>query len=576
MDLVAYFTWKAKKEEANQPVCPFANLWQNKTKGKSNPVTAFIQYVDTFFILVGPVDQINGTFFVMTEKPPGTGAETLTFSSPKSQNILSVDRLKEVTNSIQDAENDTQVTSLFITATIADTSNPFEYSERIETKDTKTISSGLAYADTSSMTSDASIRQNSLNHLANTYYDTVLNLTHRKKLAVTFCNGQIPLEAVYLFLGLGFIRVLTEHSILQFHLSLSHAPIPPLLLLAMARMRKPLPAGLELYLALGAPAHGKLRGPELLQLGLADVFVPEAKLSDAFEMAKRMAVCPAPDTTAAVQLALVIEHTYPGPNRLSVWEEHITKIFGDAETLEDIKQRLVDTDNTWSKTILDHWRTLPPALLSVVFKAVNSISAATSPTELLTLEQKLNAKWRKTDDYKTWIGSNDEWVSDKEKVDALVEFYFNGDDLQASVLTSEELVVYEAPQETEDEPVVCPVTGQKSSSGAGICPVGGASAKNTSVCPVTSQRSEDTLDANVCPVTGQRADNKSANNDEAKCPVANMNKKEATCPVTGQKQEDISQLSATEGCPFSKQKLSLVTEDAVCPVSGMKSLSLNE
>jgi enoyl-CoA hydratase/carnithine racemase len=516
------------------------------------------------------VDQINGISFVMAEKPLGTGAETLTFSSPKSQNVLSVDRLKELRNNIQEAENDTQVTSLLITATVADTGDPFDFSERIETKDTKTISSGLAFIDTCSMASDISIRQHSLNHLANTYYDTILyNITQRKKLAVTFSNGQIPLDAVYLFLGLGFIRVLTEHSLLQFHLSLSHAPIPPLLLLAMARMRKPLPAGLELYLALGAPAHGKLRGPELLQLGLADIFVPEAKLSDAFEMAKRMAVCPGPDTPAAVQLALAIQHTYAGPNRLSVWEEYITKVFGNVESLEDIEQRLKNTDNAWSKTILDHWHTLPPALLRAVFKAVNAINTATSPTELLNLEQNLNAKWRQTDDYRAWVSSSNEWVHDKEQVDALVDFYFDGGDSKAS---SEKLVVYEAPQDTEDEPVVCPVTGQKSSSGAGVCPVGGASSKTISVCPVTGRRSEDTQEANICPATGQCAANTEANNEDNKCPVANMNKDKAMCPVTGQKSEDNKQLLETEGCPFSKLQLSSTTQDTVCPVSGMKSL----
>lgn len=485
------------------------------------------------------------------EKPLDAGAQVLVFSSPKSENKLSVDRFKELKNSIHDAETDTHITSLLITATVADTSKPFEYAERIETKDTKIISSGLAFAETFSMSSDMSIRQNSLNHLANTYYDTILHLIHLQKPAVVLCNGKIPLDAVYLFLGLGFIRVLTENSLLQLSLSLSHTPIPPLLLLGMARMRKQLPPGLELYLALGAPAYGKLRGPELLRLGLADVFVPEAKLSEAFEMAKRMAVCPAPDTSSAVQLALAAQHAYAGPNRLSVWEEHITKVFGNAESLEDIEQRLIDTNNAWSKTILDHWRTLPPVLLHVIFKAANSINAATSPKELLTLERKLNAKWRQTDDYKTWLGSNDEWVSDKEKMDALVEFYFNDDNTEVSDLRIKELVVYEAPQET-DELIVCPVTGQSSSSGASVCPVGGASAKTMALCPMT------------------------ANNDGEKLPMANIKEKGATCPVTGQKSEDNSNLSTSKGCPFSKEQLPSTTEDVILPVAGVKSLSINQ
>lgn len=316
MDLAAYFTWKSKKDEANKPVCPFANLWQNKSK-------------------VGPVEQINGSSFVVTEKSKGTGAETITFSSPKSENVFSVGRLNELLEALKDAELDEQVTSMFLTATVADSSNPFEYNERIETKDTKTVSSGLPYNETSKLVSGAELRQVSLEKVSEAYYNLIEYIIGQRKdpkLVVSFLNGQIPLNAVYLFLCLGFMRVITEHTLLQFTLELSHAPIPPLLLLAMARTRtkstKPLPAGLELYLALAAPEYSKLRGPEILRLGLADVFVPEAKLSDAFDTAKSMGVCPSPDTNSAVQLALAIHHAYSGPNRLHVWEDSIERVFG--------------------------------------------------------------------------------------------------------------------------------------------------------------------------------------------------------------------------------------------------------
>ena len=315
VDLVAYFQWKAEKEKAAVPACPFANLWQ---KGKA-----------------APVEQINGSSFVITEKAKGTGAEKITYSSPKSQNIFSVARLNDLKSVLEDAQRDTHVTSIFVTATVADSSNPLDYSERIETKDTKVLSSGLAYNETSALVSGASLRELSLQTIADAYYDTVdyiVGKRERPKLIVTYSNGQIPLNAVYLTLCLGFMRVITEHSLLHLKLELSHAPIPPLLLLSMARTRtqstKPLPKGLELYLALAAPEYSKLRGPELLRLGLADVFVPEIKLGDAFDTAKNMAVCPAPDTNAAVQLALAIHHAYSGPNRLQVWEDLIEKTFG--------------------------------------------------------------------------------------------------------------------------------------------------------------------------------------------------------------------------------------------------------
>jgi hypothetical protein len=312
VDLNAYFSWKAKQIQASKPTCPFANLWQNKAKS-------------------GPVDQSSASTFVVSEKPNGQGAETLTLSSPKSHNLYSASRLDEWLHSLQKADEDDHVTSTFITATVFDSRNPLEVSERIETKDTKIISSGLAYQETSQLVSGADLRQVSLDHIASKYY-TAARTLHRK-LVVTFSNGEIPLNAAYLTLGVGFMRVMTEFSLLNFALHVSHAPIPPLLLLAMARARTPtLPAGLELYLALAAPEYAKLRGPEILHLGLADVFCPEAKLSDAFETAKKLAVCP---DTSAIQFALAIHHSYPGPNRLQVWEKHIAATFGVSNILSE-------------------------------------------------------------------------------------------------------------------------------------------------------------------------------------------------------------------------------------------------
>ncbi|KAF1800607.1 hypothetical protein V8B55DRAFT_1534483 [Mucor lusitanicus] len=529
-DLVAFFNWKAKKDEADAPVCPFANLWQNKSK-------------------VGPVDQVNGSSFVVVDKSKGTGAETLTLSSPKSQNVYSVDRLEEYTSALKDGQSDDRVTSFFITATVADSSDPFEMAERIETKDTKVLSSGLAYSETSRLVSGSDLRQISLENLAAKYYDCVRYIVSQRKdpkLAVTFSNGQIPLNAVYLTLGLGFMRVITEHSLLNFTLNPSHAPIPPLVLLSMARNRtnatgKTLPKGLELYLALAAPEYAKLRGPEILRLGLADVFVPEAKLSDAFETAKKMAVCPAPDTNAAVQLALAIHHTYAGPNRLQVWEDAIEKVFGAAESLEDLKHRLKKTNTTWSKTILKHWSTLPPVLLNVIYRAVEECKDK-SPYDILELEQKLNAKWRQSEDYKEWLRSKHNWVSEEAQVAAAVDAYFQGLELPT---ISDKAAVYEAPQETQEDaaPAVCPVTGQTSSA--------------TAVCPVSSAQAAPK--AAVCPVTGQQAE-ASLTGGEGKCP---FNKpEEQTKEVVG-------------GCPFSKDQQKELMKGASCPVTGaMESLSL--
>jgi hypothetical protein len=82
-----------------------------------------------------------------------------------------------------------------------------------------------------------------------------------------------------------------------------------------------------------------------------------------------------------------------------------------------LKERLEAVDNTWSKTILNHWSTLPPTLLKVIFKAVKE-SANKNPFEILALEKKLNSKWRQTEDYKEWLRSKNNWV------DTSVDFYF--------------------------------------------------------------------------------------------------------------------------------------------------------
>ncbi|KAI9267014.1 hypothetical protein EDC94DRAFT_515084 [Helicostylum pulchrum] len=498
VDLNAYFSYKVKKEQQNKPACPFANKWMNKGK-------------------VGPVKQTNGP-------------EIITLSSPKTKNILSVHRLKDIQSALSKAEANTNVTSIFVTTTVSDTtSNMFEINERIETNDTKVMSCGLAYNETAGLRSDTNGQQQvSMNHLSNTYYDAIRSVLERKepKLIVTFSNGQIPLNAAYLTLCLGFMRIITEHSLLVFTLDLSHAPIPPLLLLACGRARtaKPLPVGLDLYLALAAPEYAKLRGPELVYLGLADAFVPETKLADVFDTAKNMAICTAPDTNAAIQLALAIHHTYSGPNRLTVWEKYIESVFGAATSFEDLKERLESHNTPWSKNILNHWSTLPPTLLGVIFEAVKQCQTL-NPVEILDLEKGLNQKWRQSKDYQQWVDGKQDWV------DTCTDFYFEqGEKVDAD---QELVLVYEVPpqlveEEEEEETVVCPVTGQKSAGS--VCPVKGMA---QSKCPITGQVSVD--GTTTCPASGQ----------PAKCPVTDNS---GECPVSGKQQQ------STEGCsPFSSQ-----------------------
>ncbi|KAG0167946.1 Enoyl-CoA hydratase EchA9 [Apophysomyces sp. BC1034] len=487
VDVPAYLSWKKQNEKSTQSVCPFANLWQNKGKAE-------------------PAQRPSSLDFVTTEKSHGT--HIIILSGPNSGNLLTLARLKEVGNAIRDAHEDDSVTSIVINPIAVENPAP-EGSEpvngQIVSWDKKTLTKGLAFEETAGLVEDApDVLRVSQQKLADAYYDEVQASFNHKKPIVHLLNGIIPSHTSYLSVWFGFMRVVTEHAVLDLQLCPAHAPIPPLLLLSFTRglAEKKLPAGIDLYLALAPSELTKLRGPELLRLGLADAFVPELKLNDAFKDIKCMALCPPPSTEKAIGFAAMVYHTYPGPDRLSVWEDEIESVFGAAESFEDLLDRLKKTDNKWSKTILAYWDTLPPTLIKVVFKAVQKSRDIKEASEVLKMENNLNAKWRQTEDYRQWIADNGgNWAGRLEETDEeSVQFYF--DDLDVDEATP---VIYDAPAEKPTDPMVCPVTGQK---GAMACPVTGQTSipqEDAAVCPVTGQSSIPQEGAAVCPVTGQKS-----------------------------------------------------------------------
>lgn len=305
----------------------------------------------------------------------GSGPTTITFASPRSQNRVTVDRLNAWETALTTATKDDNVTSILMTATVAEQDSSNEYGHgRIETKDTKLISSGLAYEPTYQQASTTQA-SGALDHLSATYYNAIRHqhldssTTTTTKPSFMFINGQIPLDASYMTLWPGYLRVATEHVLLPCHLALSHAPVPPLLLFQLCNTKKAasLPAGWDLYVALAPPSLVRLRAPELLRLGLIDLFVPENQLNEAFTNAQRMALCPPPLTSTAVQLALALHHSYPGPERISTWKTEITNVFGhDSDSFGAVLKKLEAMDTPWSQKIVAHWRTLPPRLLKVM------------------------------------------------------------------------------------------------------------------------------------------------------------------------------------------------------------------
>lgn len=276
--------------------------------------------------------------FLLCDMPEYRGSSTIRLASSASKNILTVDRLHELQEALESVDKNPKATSRLLAAIVANDASPLDRPSPdgpVYTKDTKTISSGLAYDATAAEVSkldEPDALQSSLNHVADAYYDLVERIVHLQKPTVTFSEGAVPRDAAYLFLWHTFVRVVTENAYLDMGLALGHAPMPPLLLLALchARMaqRRPLVPGTDLYLAMAPPDMVRLRGPELLRVGLADVFVPETRVQDALTDASRLSACASADVVPAIHMALAAHHTYAGPDRLGVWEEEIKLTFG--------------------------------------------------------------------------------------------------------------------------------------------------------------------------------------------------------------------------------------------------------
>ncbi|KAI9488982.1 hypothetical protein BDB00DRAFT_876866 [Zychaea mexicana] len=528
-----YIAWTKDRKEASQPACPYAHMWQNKKRsGDAEDETSN-----------------DGNSFASTEEPKLGGAATITFSGPKSGNVLTIDRLGELSNQLEKAENSKRVTSRVLRP-VATSTSTFSVSTmdtrngQTTVKDGKCTSVGLAFAETASKVGkdDTKNLVASLDAVADAYYNFVLDTFQQQKTTVTVFDAAIPNNAPYVGLWHGFVRVITEDTFLDMGLQLSYAPVPPLLLLSLCRPRmqskQPLAPGTELYLALAPPELVRLRAPELLRLGLADVFVPDARLKEAVDGVKRMAMCPEPDTAMALQLVLAAYHSYPGPDRLGVWEKEIQQTFGSSKTLEELKTKLKGMDTRWSNKILDHWKSLPPALVEAVFKGVKSCSEM-DPVKVLDLERQLNCRWRRTKEFERWHRQD---LTTADTMDSeSVDFFFKESE-KTDAEDNATTVVYEAPKEdTDDTVAVCPITGQRS-DGAAVCPITGQ--KETDKCPVTGQSS--TATGAACPVTGQRQEE----HDVSACPVAGKKvsdaqtmvcpvtrQQAASCPVTGQQAE---------------------------------------
>ncbi|KAG2185073.1 hypothetical protein INT43_000986 [Umbelopsis isabellina] len=485
LDLGEYLSWKETKKVA--PACPYAHLWQNKGVRETTEL-----------------DQ-DDDVFLKTEQPiTSSGALTITFSSPQSDNLLTCERLKELQETVGLAKNNDTYTSVIIASNCKQEKTPDSGpDEPITNVDHKSLSSGLAFNETATECGkDLNVLQSSMDFLQARYYSLVKDIGNyikdEEKPVFHLIDGKVPFSAACLYFLPNQLRIVTEHALLTLGInSLSHAPIPPLYVLngiqkaANSKAARVPPRGSALYVALAPPELILLRGPELLRLGLADYFVPDAKYVDTLKEMRNNAPCPAPHTLEAVKVVLEMNKAYAGPDKIGVWEKEIEKVFDGCQNSQDLLDKLDEMEKPWSRTIAHHLRQQSPTLLEMVIQAVKLVTEhSISLEECLDLEDRLNAIWRTTSDYKTFASRDtstdmgdlswsplDSTVIDN--LESLKKPAFSQEDIsqfhwspEPSAANAENTDSDAASSEVdEDEIFVCPVTGLRGKMPEGHSPV---------------------------------------------------------------------------------------------------------
>jgi Enoyl-CoA hydratase/isomerase len=419
---------------------------------------------------------------------------------------MTSERLRLLRDNVDQAMSDSKYSALIITSRCSQIAVPEQDPEApITNFDHKTISAGLALKETLlECDDDIEAVQSSLESLQNDYYSLV-KLLERKddssKPVFNIIDGEIPFSASHFYLSPKQNRVITEHAFTYFGInSYSNAPIPPLgLLKCISNQDKSArvpPKGSALYISLAPPNLLLLRGPELLRLGMADYFIPDAKYVDTLKEMKNNAPCPAPHTEEAVKVVLEMHKAYAGPDKIGVWQKEIEEVFGDFPSVSQILERLRDIKKPWSDGIIQHLEKQSPTLLEVIVRAVNQVMNQDMSLEAcIDLEQQLNIQWRRTSDFKLVVADqieeNSGHISSWADLDSVVvnrmfsepttllptaEYKIKEYRLvMPSTESNEEVENVEAAttttSEDDEEIFVCPVTGMRGKMPAGHEPV---------------------------------------------------------------------------------------------------------
>lgn len=315
-------------------------------------------------------------FLRIIAPPARQGALHVILSSPRTCNILTLQRLAQLSSAVARCAEDLNLTSLILSADTdtLDIPHYLDSNTPVTHRDTRVFSSGLAIDQTVAKVRASTTPQYesvAIDSLLRSYHHLAYNLhtlaTATNKPVITIADGQVTWTGLPLVAG-GSVRIITENAVLAPR-DMATAMCNPACGLAflsqlvsesvdsVTGQARP-PRGCALYLALAAPDL-YLRGPDLLKLGFAEYFVPSSRLDEVVKVVIGNAGCPAPHTAGAVRVALEAEKVYAGPAKIDVWRKEVEECF-DVSNFPYIQMDSV---------VSDYLATLPsPSYITKLFR----------------------------------------------------------------------------------------------------------------------------------------------------------------------------------------------------------------
>lgn len=144
------------------------------------------------------------------------------------------------------------------------------------------------------------------------------------------------------------------------------------------------PGEIGMYLAL---TGYRMRAPDVLHAGIADAYVPSAKLAD---MEAALAGASAPDGAAITRIIEEFAED-PGPAPLAEHRAAIDRNFAEG-SVEDILARLESDGSDWAKAQLATLARMSPTSLKVTFRELREGRAMTRIEDHMRMEYRIAAR----------------------------------------------------------------------------------------------------------------------------------------------------------------------------------------